>query len=369
MNTTINIPGTSKSFGGNDIFVIAEIGKNFIQTQDERSVDEYLQNAKELVDAAFEAGADAVKFQTHVLEDEQLDIDVTSPHFKGSDRVSWIRRNENATPLATFWKPLKKHCDEKGIIFFSTPMSRKAAHKLDKVDVPFWKVGSGDVQDYVTLDFLIETKKPIIISSGMVSLKELDSVIKYITGKGAPLIVLYCISQYPCPMEYFNLGTIEYLTEKYPNVVFGFSDHSVGDHTVDLAAIKLGAKIIEKHFSLERDLWGADHKVSMTPEELKQMVQAIQNKEYETVNEKPFYGKLDKELEGADNIFRPYFNKSLMAGCDIPNGTVITKEMVFAMRPAMYAKGLSAERLYDVLGKGTNKDLKKYDPITEDILI
>lgn len=368
MSTTINIPGTNKSFGGDNIFVIVDIGKNFIQTEDERPVKEYLKNAKELIDVAVVGGADAVKFQTHEIEDEQLNIDVTSPHFKGSDRVSWITRNMSATPLEDFWKPLKEYCDKKGIIFFSTPMSRKAAQKLDKVGVPMWKVGSGDVQDYVTLDFLIETGKPIIISSGMVSLKELDEVIKYISGKNSPLVVLYCISQYPCPLEYFNLGTIEYLTEKYPNVVFGFSDHSVGDHTVDLAAIKLGAKVIEKHFSLSRDLWGADHKVSMTPEELKAMVTAIRNKEYETVDEKPYYGTKDKELEGANNKFRPYFNKALMAGAEIPKGTTLTKEMIFAMRPTMYAGGLPAERFYEIVGKKVTRDLKKYDPITKDIL-
>lgn len=351
------------------IFIIAEIGKNFIQTEEDRPVAEYLQNAKDLVDAAKEAGADAVKFQTHVLEDEFLQgLTVVSPHFKGSDRVKWITRNEKATPLGEFWKPLKEHCDKKDIIFFSTAMSRKAAEKLDKVGVPFWKVGSGDVQDYATLDFMIETKKPIIISSGMVSLSELDEVIKHITGKGSPLVVLYCISQYPCPLEYFNLSTIEYLKEKYPDIIIGFSDHSVGDHTVDLAAIKLGAKVIEKHFSFGRDLWGADHKVSMTPEELRAMVSAIRSNEYEAVDVSPFYGVREKELEGANNIFRPYFNKSLMAGADIPEGTVITKEMIYAMRPKMYAGGLPAEKFYEVIGKQARKALKKFEPITSEVI-
>lgn len=350
------------------VFVIAEIGKNFIQTQEERPIEEYLSNAKKLVDEAVLAGADAVKFQTHEVEDEQLNIDIVSPHFKGSDRYSWVTRNTKSTPLEDFWKPLKAYCDEKGIIFFSTPMSRKAAEKLDKVGVPFWKVGSGDVQDYVTLDFMIKTGKPIIISSGMVSLKELDEVIPYITGKGASLAVLYCISQYPCPLEYFNLATIEYLVEKYPNVVIGFSDHSVGDYTVDLAAIKLGAKVIEKHFSLSRDLWGADHKVSMTPEEMKQMVRAIRNKEYETIDASLYYGTKDKELEGANNMFRPYFNKSLMIGTDVPVGTTITADMVFAMRPKMYAGGLPSHKFDEVIGKKIKVALKKYDPITLDVL-
>src|SRR3989338_11093256 len=101
------------------VFVIAEIGKNFIQTEEERPVSEYLENAKALVKAAKEAGADAVKFQTHHVEDEQLNINVVSPHFKGSDRYSWVSRNTEATPRNEFWKPLKAYCDEIGIIFFS----------------------------------------------------------------------------------------------------------------------------------------------------------------------------------------------------------------------------------------------------------
>ena len=366
MAKSISIAGTSKSIGGRDVFFIAEIGKNFIQTLEERSVAEYLENAKKLVKAAKEAGADAVKFQTHEIEDEQLNINVVSPHFKGADRVSWITRNIEATPRETFWQPLKAYCDEIGILFFSTPMSRKAAMKLEKVGVPLWKVGSGDVQDYVTLDFIFSTKKPVIISSGMVSLKELDEVIAHIQANKAPLVVLYCISQYPAPKEYFNLSTVEYLTEKYPEVVVGFSDHSLGDE-VALAAVKLGAKVIEKHFSFGRELWGADHKVSMTPEEFATMVGAVKSGAYKNADTSAYYGRKDKELEGANNQFRPYFNKSLMAGTDIPAGATITREMVFAMRPKMYAKGLPAEDFPRVLGKIVKKSLVKYDPITEGV--
>ncbi|HEY4517667.1 MAG TPA: N-acetylneuraminate synthase family protein [Candidatus Paceibacterota bacterium] len=366
MASRISILGTNKTIG-DGVFFIAEIGKNFIQTEGERPVAEYLENAKKLVKAAKEAGADAVKFQTHEVEDEQLNIDITSPHFKGADRYSWITRNMAATPIETFWKPLKKYCDEIGILFFSTPMSRKAAMKLEEVGVPLWKVGSGDVQDYVTLDFMFSTKKPVIISSGMVSLAELDEVINHIRDNKAPLVVLYCISQYPAPKEYFNLATIEYLTEKYPEVVIGFSDHSLGDE-VALAAVKLGAKVIEKHFSFSRDLWGADHKVSMTPEEFKRMVDTVRSGAYQSVETAPYYGRKDKDLEGANNQFRPYFNKSLMAGMDIPAGAIITRDMVFAMRPKMYAKGLPAQEFPRVLGRAVKQALKKFDPLTEEVL-
>lgn len=347
-----------------EVFVIAEIGKNFIQSQESQSIDVYLKNAKQLIDSAVEAGAHAVKFQTHEVEDEQMNIHVVSPHFKGSDRYAWVKRNTEEAPIE-FFKELKNYSDKKGIIFFSTPMSRKAAIKLDNIGVPLWKVGSGDVQDHVLLDFITSTGKPIIISTGMVSHSELDEVVNYITNRKSPLTILYCISEYPCPPEYFNLSTLEYFKEKYPQVIIGFSDHSVGNITIPLAAVKMGAKVIEKHFSFSRDLWGSDHKASITPKEMKALIKAIKNKEYENIDIDIFYGKKKKELDGAKNKFRPYFNKSLVAACDIPKGTIITKDMVYAMRPRMHIKGLPSNNFHNILNKKVKKDLKKYDPLSK----
>lgn len=347
------------------VFVIAEIGKNFIQTQEAQPRDVYLKNAKDLIDAAAEAGAHAVKFQTHEVEDEQANIPVISPHFKGSDRYAWVKRNTEEAPIE-FFKELKDYADKRGIIFFSTPMSRKAAQKLTTIDVPFWKVGSGDVQDNVLLNYLIGTKKPIIISTGMVSLEELEKIAQYTLQKGVDLTIFYCVSEYPCPQEYFNLSTLELFKEKYPEAIIGFSDHSVGDNTIPLAAVKAGAQVIEKHFSFSRDLWGSDHKASITPQEMKELVQAIKNKDYEKIDITPFYGTKEKELEGATNKFRPYFNKTLVAGQDIPAGTIITEDMVYAMRPRMHLDGLASNRLHYVKGKKSKKDIKKFEPISED---
>lgn len=349
------------------IFIIAEAGKNFIQTKEERPVAEYLENAKALVRAAKAAGADALKFQTHNVEDEQLNLHIVSPHFQGADRYSWVSRNERSTPLEAFWKPLKQYCDEVGIIFFSTPMSRGAAQKLAPLNQQLWKIGSGDVQDFVCLDYVCAQGKTVIISTGMVSLQELESVVDFITKRNQQLVILYCISKYPCLPEEFNLGTIEYLKERYPMCIIGFSDHSIG-FEVDLAAIKLGVKVIEKHFSFDRGLWGADHKVSMTPDETRKMVQAIRSGNWRDVDTAKFYGGKSKELEGAGNQFRPYFKKALMAGQDIPAGTMLTPKMIYAMRPQMYAGGLPSEEYERVVGKKLKRALAKYDPIRSDII-
>lgn len=356
-------------------FVIAEIGKGFIQSQDDRPVAEYLANAKALVKAAKDAGADAVKFQTHTVEDEQLNISVTSPHFKGADRYSWVTRNTNATPFDEFWVPLKKYCDELGILFFSTPMSRGAAQLLERLGVELWKVGSGDILDFVLLDYLASTKKPILISSGMSTLEELDLSINFLKAHGAQVALFHCVSKYPAPLEDLNLLSIGFLHERY-NIPTGFSDHSIGVDSA-LAAVALGATIIEKHFSFDRALWGSDHKVSMLPEELKEMVDGIKQFESHPDDAKmflqkpqiaPMLGAAGKVLQEDEAVFRPYFRKSLMAGCDIAAGTTLTKDMIYAMRPQAYAGGLPSEKYEDVVGKSIKVSLKKYDPITSEVL-
>lgn len=365
-----------KDFVNKQTFIVAEIGKNFIQTEEERPVEEYLENAKALVKAASDAGADAVKFQTHNVEDEQLDIEVVSPHFKGADRYSWVTRNTNATPLETFWRPLKKYCDEIGIIFHSTPMSRGAAQKLHQLGVELWKVGSGDILDFVTLDYLASTGKPIIMSSGMSTIEELDQAINFLKQRNAQVILLHCVSKYPCPPEHLNLGTIEFLEKRY-NIPIGFSDHSIGIDSA-LAAVALGARVIEKHFSFSRDLWGADHKVSMIPEETRALVTGIRELETHPELKKEYLekdivkrgiGKGMKVLQEGETVFRPYFRKSLMAGQDIPEGAVITAEMLYAMRPQVYARGLPSEEYERVLGKRTKRIINKYEPITWEVLV
>ena len=362
-------------FFGGRVFIVAEIGKNFIQTEDERPVSEYLDNAKTLVKAAKEAGADAVKFQTHNVEDEQLDIEVVSPHFKGADRYSWVKRNTRSTPLNEFWRPLKAYCDEVGIIFHSTPMSRGAAKKLNELGVQLWKVGSGDILDFALLDYIASTKKPIILSSGMSTLEEIDRTVDFLKRRGAEIVLLHCVSKYPCPPEDLRLGTIPFLKKRYAMPV-GFSDHSIGVDSA-LAAAALGAQVIEKHFSFSRELWGSDHKVSMTPDETKTLVAGIRELERNPAKRKEYLekdivqksvmeeGKILQEDEAA---FRPYFRKSLVAGRDIPASTLVSADMLYAMRPQKYAGGLPSEEYERVLGKRTKRAIKKYEPITYDIL-
>lgn len=355
-----------KGLDPKETFVIAEIGKNFIQTEEEKPLSEYLENAKRLIDEAVIAGADAVKFQTHEVEDEQSNIQVTSPHFKQMERYRWVERNTRSTPLA-FWKKIKEYAVSKGILFFSTPMSRKAAVKLDQVGVPMWKVGSGDADDFLLLDYITDQGKLVVISSGMVSYEELDKIMDYLSVKNNPVGLLYCISKYPCPQDLFNLSTLEKFSSRYPKAIIGFSDHSVDDHDVALAAIKLGARIIEKHFSFSRDLWGPDHKASLKPSEFKELVRAIREGRFETVDYAKYYGDPDRELEGSQNMFRPFFRKTLVVKEDLSKGATIGIDDIVALRPRAHLDGLSPENISLILGKKAKKSIKKHTPISLDL--
>lgn len=370
----MRIPNTNFVLGGNRVFVVAEIGKGFIQSEDGRSVEEYLKNAKELVRLAKEAGADAVKFQTHNLEDEQLKLRIIAPHFKAADRYSWVKRNDEATPL-WFWQELKKYCDELGIIFFSTPMSRGAAQKLDKTGINLWKVASCDLLDFPLLDYMAKSNKPMIISTGMSPLEEIDAAVDFLKKGEANFAILHCVSKYPCPPKESRLGTMEFLKNRY-GAIIGFSDHSVEDFFPPFLAVAMGAKIIEKHFSLRRDLWGSDHKVALTPDELQKLCAGIRDLENNqekcaallAAHHEYIGGENEKIMLDDEAMMRPVFRKSLMAGRDIAAGEVITSRMVYAMRPQIYAGGLSSEKYEYVLGRKFKKSLKKYEPLTEDIL-
>jgi len=361
----------------NKTFIIAEIGKNFIQTEEDITVEEYLENAKELVILAKEAGADAAKFQTHNVDDEVLNIIFNSPHFtgKGSDRYSWVSRNTFATPFNEFWKPLKDFCDNQDIMFMSTPMSRGASNLLIKLGVEMWKIGSGDLLDFVLLDNILETKKPIILSSGMSTLEETEKSIKFIKSRGIKPTLLHCVSKYPCPPEDLNLNTITFYKERF-KVPIGFSDHSIENHGA-FAAVALGAEVIEKHFTKSRDLYGSDHVVSQLPDEFKSLVDKIREIELDTKLKKEILeseftkrslGISAKILNDEEAVFRPLFRKSLVASENFSAGKVITKEMVYAMRPQKHAGAISSEEFMNVVGMTLKTSIKKYEPFTFDIL-
>lgn len=356
------------------VVVVAEIGKNFIRTEEDRSPTEYLDNAKALARAAKDAGADAVKFQTHHAEDEVLNIDFDSPHFKGKSRYAWVSRNERATPPDAFWRPLKAYCDTLGIIFFSTPMSRGAAKILQELDTPFWKVASSDILDFVMLDFMASTGKTIIIPTGMSTVDDIDRSLDFLRRKHAPVILMHAISRYPYPPEDSNLLTISFLQKRYAGIPVGFSQNSPWVEPA-IAAVALGTCMVEQHFTFDRGDWGPDHKVSMIPGEFKKMTAGIRAIEHDAgggakVLADPamqkYLGREDKFLQAGEEPFRAIFRKSLVGGHDIAAGAALAPADLYAMRPQELIGGLPSEKYEEVIGKITTRPLKKYEPITRD---
>ena len=361
-------------------FIVAEIGKNQLQTADERLVDEYLENAKALVHAARDAGADAVKFQTHILEDEQHpEHAVKGPHFD-MDRRAWVERNERATPLNRFWIPIKDLCDALGLVFFSTPMSRKAAELLrEKVGVPLWKIASSDILDFVMLDYIRATGLPVIISSGMSTIGEVERALNFLHARNERVALLHCVSKYPCPPEELRLGTMRFLREHLPSTPVGFSDHST-DIDPPVVAVAFRARIIEKHFSLSRHFAGSDHKVSLEPAEFAEMVRKIRRVENDRgfralVRRSDFavrsLAQSDKVVQDSEVRFRPVFRKGLVAARDIATEETLSPEMIFSIRPfgQLPIDTLPSDRYEKLLGRTMRRPLKKYESFIDADLV
>lgn len=335
--------------------VIAEIGKNFVITEQPEHEDILLDRAQTLVAEAKEAGANTVKFQVHSVEDEiHPDANIIAPHFD-QDRYEWVKRN---TYSERFWWHIKEYCRLIGIEFLATPMSRGAAELLDDVGVERWKIGSGDILDFVLLDYVRDSGKPIILSSGMSTLEELTKAYEYLKEKTEDITILHCVSRYPCPADKLNLATISFFKKTFPEAKIGFSDHSLRQDTGSMAAT-LGAEVIEKHFTLDRNAWGADHKVSLTPREFKTMVKYLT---YD-INPPPnILGIETKLVQTEETQLRKVFHKGLYANFDIKKGELLEPEHIISLRPKL-PNARSAKDYPQFLGKFADLDYKKYEPL------
>ncbi len=333
-----SIKVTKKRMIGPDepVFITVDIGKNHNGSMKE---------AKWLIDKAVEAKVDAVKFQTHIVDDEiRNNVKIISPHFKQMDRYSWVKQN---TMSKEWWEEISSYASKKDVIFYSTPMSTAAGDLLDEIGVPLFKVGSADVSDLFMIESLAKKKKPIILSTGMHHLDDVSLAIKTIKKHSDKIVLMHCVSEYPCPPEHLNLRVIETLRDKFDFPV-GLSDHVLEIETA-CAAVALGAVAIEKHFTRDRTQFGPDHKVSLTPDELKEMVKKIRNVE-------KAIGSSDKTILNGESKFTSIFYKSLTSLVDISKGTVITRDMLTAKRPG---DGIYTKDVGKVLGKKAKTNIAK----------
>ena len=331
-------------------FIIAEISANHLQKYD---------NAVKLIYEAKKAGADAVKFQTYTPD--TITIDCDNEYFQIKQGTIWdgITLYELYKKAYTPWEwqpKLKKIAEDEGLIFFSSPFDSTAVDFLEEMDVPAYKIASFEITDIPLIEYIAEKGKPILISTGIATLSDIEKALESCIKTGnTQVALLKCTSAYPSPMEDINLKVIPNLKETF-NTIVGLSDHTLGN-TVALGAVALGAKIIEKHFTLSRADGGPDSKFSMEPHEFKEMVKNIRDLE-------KALGQVTYELTEQQRNSREH-SRSLFVVKDMKKGEVFTKENVRSIRPGF---GLEPKYINDILGKKAKQDIKKGTPMRWDFI-
>ncbi len=335
---------------GNPCYIVAELSANHGQSFD---------RAVELVHAAKDAGADAVKFQTYTPD--TITIDSDRPEFQIGSGSLWEGKNlyqlyaEAYTPWD--WQPkLKTIADALGLGCFSTPFDPTALDFLEKMDVPAHKIASFELVDIPLIRRIARTGKPIIMSTGMATLAEIEEAVQAIKAEGNERIVLLkCTSAYPAPPEEMNLRTIPHLS-KTLDVLTGLSDHTLGI-AAPIAAVALGACIIEKHFTLRRADGGPDAAFSMEPQEFKTMVNAVR----ETERALGSVSYAATEQEKAERLFR----RSLYVVKNIKAGELFTNDNVRSIRPD---RGMAPKYLDEILGRQAIRDIVSGTPLSRDLI-
>jgi N-acetylneuraminate synthase len=311
---------------GEPVLVIAEIGNNH---------DGSLGQARALVEAAAEAGADAVKFQTHIAEAEMLPSTPTPPHFD-EPRFEFTKRMELSFDEHVALKAL---AEDRGMVFFSSPFSVEAVELLERVGTPAYKIASGEVTNPPLIERIAATGRPVLISTGMSGWDEIDAAVGLLREHGSPFAILQCTSKYPCPPEDVNLSAIQTLAERFQCPV-GLSDHTPDVHT-SVASVALGARCVEKHFTLSRRLYGPDHHASLEPEDLRRLVDGVRQVE-------AALGSGGKERDPELDPARATFEKSVVTAGEVAEGATIEAAMLTTKRPG---SGIPATRFDDVVGR------------------
>jgi len=332
----------------NKTFIIAEAGVNHNGSLD---------LAKKMIDVAVEAGADAVKFQTFKAERVVSRYAQKAEYQKetttaGESQLEMIKKLE-LDPAA--YQELMAYCARENIRFLSTPFDLESIDLLNELGLDIFKIPSGEITNLPYLRKIGALKKEIILSTGMADLGEIEDALDVLTGAGTKLkdiTVLHCNTEYPTPMQDVNLKAMQTIKFAFPGIHIGYSDHTLGIE-VPIVAVAMGATIIEKHFTLDKNMTGPDHKASLEPDELKAMVHAIRN------IEKALGSSIKKPSPSELKNMR-IARKSIVAACDIGKGELFTEENLTVKRPGT---GISPMRWDEVIGKVAKMDYNIDDPI------
>ncbi|PKP60161.1 MAG: pseudaminic acid synthase [Candidatus Altiarchaeales archaeon HGW-Altiarchaeales-2] len=328
-------------------YIIAEVGSNF---------DGSLEQAKKIVDLAKEAGADAVKFQSFLVDKIICGEAFTE---KVSFQAKWGKSVYDVYKNAEFpreWhQEIMEYCKKKNITFFSSPYDKGAVDLLDEIDVPAFKVGSGDINFYSLIEYMAKKGKPMIVGVGASTMGEIEEAVKTIRSTGNnDIIILQCITNYPSPFEQANIRAMVTLRNAF-QVNVGYSDHTPGS-LVPLGAVALGACMIEKHFTFDKTRPGPDHPFAMDVSEFKKMVEDIRMME-------KALGSYIKEPVPAEKETIILQKRCIYSSVDIPKGTKIAQDMIAVLRPD---KGIKPKYFDIVVGREAKVDIPKGTPITWD---
>lgn len=333
----------NKNIGKNSpVFLIAEAGVNH---------NGKLNLAKKMINVAAKSKVDAIKFQTFKSESLML---------KKTPKVSYQKKGtkmgENFYEMIKKFEfteeqflILKKYCDKKNLIFLSTPFDSDSVNLLNRLNIPAYKIGSGDMNNYPLLELICQIKKPILLSTGMATLEEVKQSVDFIKSKGISEIILFqCTTDYPSSFEEINLNVIDTYKKEFPGLIIGFSDHSIG-FEASIGATAKGVKVIEKHFTLDRNLEGPDHKASMDPIELIEWVKSIKNLE-------KAMGSYIKNPSRSEQEIAQIARKSVVSAIDLKKGDELNRENITVKRPG---SGIPPTGYYSLLGRKINRDIPK----------
>jgi N-acetylneuraminate synthase len=314
--------------GGRRCLIIGEVSQTH---------DGSLGTAHAFVDAIADAGADAVKFQTHLAAAESTPAEPWRVHFSRQDetRYEYWKRMEFTEEQ---WKGLKEHCDEAGVLFLSSAFSPEALELLARVGVPAWKVASGEITNRPLLEAMAATGLPMLLSTGMSPWSEIDGVVELLRERAAGLALLQCSTAYPCPPEQVGIEVLDAYRERYGCAV-GLSDHS-GTIFPSLAAAALGCDVLELHVTLSRRMFGPDVVASVTDDELRTVVDGVRF--IERMRTHP----VDKDgMSRQLDPLRDLFTKSIVARHDLPAGTVLTPQDLALKKPGTGLGPAAMDRL------------------------
>ncbi len=309
------------------------------------------------IEAVSKTGVQAIKFQMHIAEAESSIHEPFRVHFSKEDatRYEYWKRMEFTLEQ---WKEIKTHCNLVGLDFICSPFSNLAVDWLEEVDVHSYKIGSGEVNNLLLMQKIIETGKPIIVSSGMSNFEELDQTVAFLKSKNANFSILQCTTAYPTKPQQYGLNVIQELKERY-HVTVGFSDHSAKIST-GIAAVALGADILEFHVVFHRDIFGPDSNSSLTMEEVKQLVASVNDISIAMQN------PINKSNNETFKELKSIFEKSLAINKNLPKGHTITFEDLESKKPKDY--GIPAQNFNSIIGRKLKNNKSKWDFLNEEDL-